>query len=66
MPLRRWIEPQLSKLAAQAPTGSQWIHENKFGVYRMAARIEKSRVQLLTRSGLDWTEKYPMTAAAFA
>jgi bifunctional non-homologous end joining protein LigD len=23
-------------------------------------------VQLLTRSGLDWTEKYPATAAAFA
>jgi ATP-dependent DNA ligase len=34
--------------------------------YRMAARIENSRVKLLTRSGLDWTAKYPATAAAFA
>jgi bifunctional non-homologous end joining protein LigD len=66
MPLPRWIEPQLSKLAAQAPTGPQWIHENKFDGYRISARIEKGRVQLLTHSGLDWTEKYPMTAAAFA
>ena len=30
------------------------------------ARIERGKVQLLTRSGLDWTAKYPATAAAFA
>ncbi len=66
MPLPRWIEPQLSKLAAHAPTGPQWVHEIKFDGYRMAARIEKGHVNLLTRSGLDWTAKYPATAAAFA
>ncbi len=66
MPLPRWIEPQLSKLAAHAPTGAQWVHEIKFDGYRMAARIEKGHVNLLTRSGLDWTAKYPATAAAFA
>ena len=32
----------------------------------MAARIDSGKVQLLTRSGLDWTAKYPATAAAFA
>ena len=32
----------------------------------MAARIERGKVQLLTRSGLDWTAKYPATTAAFA
>jgi bifunctional non-homologous end joining protein LigD len=32
----------------------------------MAARMEKGQVKLLTWSGLDWTQKYPMTAAAFA
>jgi ATP-dependent DNA ligase len=62
----RWIEPQLSKLAVQAPTGPEWAQEIKFDGYRMAARIEKGHVNLLTRSGLDWTEKYRMTAAAFA
>jgi bifunctional non-homologous end joining protein LigD len=66
MPLPRWIEPQLSKLAAQAPTGPQWAHEIKFDGYRMAARIEKGHVKLLTRSGLDWTGKYSTTAAALA
>jgi bifunctional non-homologous end joining protein LigD len=30
----------------------------------MAARLDHGDVQLLTRSGLDWTEKYARTAAA--
>ena len=32
----------------------------------MAARIDCGKVQLLTRSGLDWTTKYPATAAALS
>ena len=66
MPLPRWVEPQLSKLVEKAPSGPQWVHEIKFDGYRMAARVDKGNVQLLTRSGLDWTAKYPATAAAFA
>ena len=66
MSLPRWIAPQLSKLVERAPTGPQWVHEIKFDGFRMAARIERGKVQLLTRSGLDWTAKYPATAAAFA
>ena len=64
--MQRWVEPQLSKLVEKAPTGPQWVHEIKFDGYRMAARIDSGKVQLLTRSGLDWTAKYPATAAAFA
>jgi DNA ligase D-like protein (predicted ligase) len=65
MPLPRWVEPQLSKLVEKAPTGPRWVHEIKFDGCWMAARIERGKVQLLTRSGLDWTTKYPATAAAF-
>jgi bifunctional non-homologous end joining protein LigD len=32
----------------------------------MAARIDHGDVQLLTLSGLDWTEKCPQTVAALA
>jgi bifunctional non-homologous end joining protein LigD len=53
-------------LTSDTPTGPQWVHEIKFDGFRMAARIERGKVQLLTRSGLDWTAKYPATAAAFA
>jgi ATP-dependent DNA ligase len=34
--------------------------------YRMAARIDNGRAQLLTRTGLDWTNKYPGAIAALA
>jgi DNA ligase D-like protein (predicted ligase) len=66
MPLPQWINPQLTKLATKAPSGSQWVHEIKFDGYRMAARIDRGKVKLLTRTGLDWTRKHPGTAAAFA
>jgi DNA ligase D-like protein (predicted ligase) len=62
----RWIEPQLCKLVEKAPSGPGWVHEVKYDGYRMAARIHRGDVRLLTRSGLDWTEKYPETAAALA
>jgi bifunctional non-homologous end joining protein LigD len=32
----------------------------------MAARIDHGRAQLLTRTGLDWTDKYPSAIAALA
>ena len=32
----------------------------------MAARLDHGRVQLLTRTGLDWTDKYPSVLAAAA
>ena len=32
----------------------------------MAARIDKGRAQLLTRTGLDWTEKSPAAVSALA
>ena len=38
--------------------------EVKFDAYRMAARIEKVKVNLLTQSGLDWTVKYSATSTA--
>ena len=56
--------PQLCKLATHVPSGPLWVHEIKFDGYRMATRTTPGKVQLLTRSGLDWTAKYPATAAA--
>ena len=66
MSVPKWIKPQLCKLVAKAPSGPLWVHEIKFDGYRIAARIDQGAVQLLTRSGLDWTAKYPATAAALA
>jgi hypothetical protein len=60
----KWIAPQLCKLATHAPSGPLWVHEIKFDGYRIAARITPGKAQLLTRSGLDWTAKYPTIAVA--
>src|SRR3979411_2398584 len=64
-PLPAFIRPQLAKLVTEAPEGDRWAHELKFVGYRMHARIDRGRVQLITaRSGLDWTDKYLATAEA--
>jgi ATP-dependent DNA ligase len=62
MALPSWIKPQLTKLVDQAPDGPDWLHEIKFDGYRMHARLDRSAVRLLTRTGLDWTHKYPAIA----
>ena len=61
-----WIRPQLTELVKEAPSGPEWLHEIKFDGYRMHARLHRGRVRLLTRTGLDWTHKYPAIAAAVA
>src|SRR5437868_525970 len=59
-----WIKPQLTRLVDQAPDGPDWLHEIKFDGYRMHARLDRGDVRLLTRTGLDWTKKYPRIADA--
>jgi ATP-dependent DNA ligase len=61
-----WVKPQLTKLVDQPPEGLEWLHEIKFDGYRMHARLDRGAVHLLTRTGLDWTHKYPAIAAAVA
>jgi bifunctional non-homologous end joining protein LigD len=64
--LPEWIQPQLTSLVAAAPEGDEWLHEIKFDGYRMHARLDRGAVKLLTRTGLDWTHKYPAIAEAVA
>jgi bifunctional non-homologous end joining protein LigD len=66
VPLPQFIPPQLSKLVEKPPSGPQWLHEIKLDGYRMAARVENGRAQLLARTGLDSTDKYPGAIAALA
>jgi ATP-dependent DNA ligase len=65
-PLPRFIAPQLSQPVEKPPSGPRWLYQIKLDGYRMAARIDNGRVQLLTRTGLDWTHKYPRAIAALA
>jgi ATP-dependent DNA ligase len=59
-----WIEPQLTRLIEEAPEGADWLHEIKYDGYRMHARIDGDKIQLLTRTGLDWSHRYKRTIEA--
>src|SRR6266853_4162336 len=61
-----WIKPQLAALVKEAPDGPDWLHEIKLDGYRMHARLDVGKVQIMTRRGNDWTDKYPTLAKAIA
>ena len=42
------------------------MHEIKFDGYRTIAIVSGGKVRLLTRTGIDWTERYGVLADAFA
>ena len=65
-PLPDFTPPSLATLREEAPSGEGWVHEIKFDGYRMQARLDRGKVRLLTRKGLDWTEKFPNVAVAVA
>lgn len=54
-----WIKPELAALVKTAPEGTDWLHEMKLDGYRMHARLDAGRVQILTRRGNDWTQNTP-------
>ena len=58
-----FIPPQLALLSTIPPEGSEWLHELKLDGYRIQAHKRGTRVQLLTRSGLDWTYRMKTIAS---
>lgn len=62
--LPEFLEPSLPQIVENAPSGSQWVHEIKYDGYRTQARIDGRNAQLLTRTGLDWTKRFPTISAA--
>ena len=53
--LPKWVKPQFCKLVDEPPQGPEWLHEIKYDGYRMHARLDHGKAQLVTRTGLDWT-----------
>lgn len=57
-PLPEFVAPALATMCEKPPAGPRWLHELKFDGYRLLARVDRGRVKLRTRSGLDWTGKF--------
>ena len=61
-----FVAPCLATLADKAPDSGKWVHEIKFDGYRIQAKLDRGKVKLLTRKGLDWTKRFPTIASAIA
>jgi len=46
------------------PAGRTWLHEVKYDGYRIIARKAGDDITLFSRSGLDWTVRFPAIAEA--
>jgi len=56
-------EPQKATLVDHVPA---WLHEIKYDGYRCLLAIGGGKAIVYTRSGLDWSDKFPEIAAAAA
>jgi bifunctional non-homologous end joining protein LigD len=61
-----FVPPCLAASTATPPAGASFVHEVKFDGYRLQVILEKREAIVLTRRGLDWTEKFPFLAKAIA
>ena len=59
-----FIPPSLATLREKVPDSRAWSYEIKFDGYRIQARLAGGEVILKTRTGLDWTDKFPTIASA--
>jgi bifunctional non-homologous end joining protein LigD len=64
MRVSAFIAPCLPSRADRPPSGPGWVHEIKHDGFRMMVRRDAAGVRLLTRRGSDWTQRYPLIAAA--
>jgi ATP-dependent DNA ligase len=60
------FEPCIPIVAHKPPAGPQWAHEIKHDGYWLIVRRDGECVRLFTRRGYDWTERFPVIAAAAA
>ncbi|WP_444644828.1 DNA ligase D [Caproiciproducens sp. R1] len=53
---------QLARLVSTVPEGEDWLYEVKYDGYRILAFLKGNNVRLQTRSGNDYTDRFPEVA----
>jgi bifunctional non-homologous end joining protein LigD len=66
VPSLAFVPPCSPTTASKPPTGERWTHEVKWDGYRFQVLKIGRGVRLFSRNGVDWTERLPAMAAAFA
>ena len=59
-------EPQKATLVDHVPAGAGWLYEMKYDGYRCLIGIGGGKAKVYTRSGLDWSAKFPEITEAAA
>lgn len=57
--------PQMATLTDEVFDNDEWIFENKYDGYRALIQIEKGKVNLISRNGLSFNDKYSELVTAF-
>jgi bifunctional non-homologous end joining protein LigD len=60
----KFREPQKATLVDSVPAGAAWLHEMKYDGYRCLLALAGGSAKIYTRTGLDWTDKFPEIAEA--
>jgi bifunctional non-homologous end joining protein LigD len=60
------VDPMLCTLIKEPFSDPKYLFEVKFDGYRIIASVKKGKVKLSSRSGLDYTHKYPAVAKALS
>lgn len=58
--------PALASLADAVPTGDRWLHEIKYDGYRILLAVGGGAARAYTRTGLDWSDRFPGLVAEAA
>ena len=60
------LSPMLCTLVKEPPASTDYLFELKWDGYRIISYVQEGRVRMNSRSGLDYTAKYPLIAEALA
>jgi bifunctional non-homologous end joining protein LigD len=64
--LPRFVQPELTTLVKQAPSGEGWLHEVKFDGYRAISTVQEGAVRIFSRNDREWTDHFRVIADALA
>jgi bifunctional non-homologous end joining protein LigD len=57
---------QLATLVDHVPPGARWLHEMKYDGYRLQLAAGGGEARAYTRTGLDWSDRFPALLAEVA
>ena len=60
------LRPELATPMSDPPDGDDWVHEIKYDGYRILCFLAGGRVRLLSRNGLEWTDRFRQIARALS